>query len=315
MSEIGSRKARKAPNKPKSKTKRKRRSPIGAFFLVGVFFLMLFVGFKIADSMFAPVTANPIVDEEEEATIDTKKKGPINILVIGTDERDNEPIRSDALILASLYLDTKEVKMLSIPRDTRVNIPGRKNADKINHAYAYGGAELSQETVEQFLGVNIDNYIKTNFQGFASIIDILGGVTYNVEKRMYYPDEGINLQPGLQKLDGEDALAYVRFRSDGLGDIGRVERQQKFLKALVDNAASINTIWKIPDLIKELSKNVQTDLSTKDILSLATKFSTISISDVESQMVPGTGQTIGGVSYWIVDKQGLDEILKEMEHK
>jgi len=308
MTEIGSRKTRRAPQK----TRRKRKSPLGAFLLMGMFFVMIFVGFKIADSMFAPVTANPIVDEDEE-TIEPNSKDPINILVIGTDERDNEPTRSDTLILASLYPETKEVKLLSIPRDTRVNIPGRNQPERINHAYAYGGPDLAKKTVEQFLDITVDNYIKTNFQGFVNIIDILGGLTYNVEKRMYYPDEGIDLQPGLQKLNGDDALAYVRFRSDGLGDIGRVERQQKFLNALVDNVASINTVWKIPDLIRELSKNVQTDLSTKDILYLATKFSTIKASDVESQMIPGTPEYIGGISYWIPDKNALAEILKEME--
>lgn len=308
MSELRSRKKRRAPNKPT----RKRKSPRGAFLLVGVFLMMLFVGFKIADSMFAPVTANPIVDEDEE-TIEPNSKDPINILIIGTDDRDNEPTRSDTLILASLYPETKEIKMLSIPRDTRVSIPGRKNPDKINHAFAYGGAELSKNTTEQFLGITVDSYIKTNFQGFANIINILGGLTYNVEQRMYRPTEGIDLQPGLQKLNGDDALAYVRFRDDGRADIGRVERQQKFLNVLIDNVASINTVWKIPELIRELSKNVQTDLSTKDILYLATKFSTIKVSDVESQMLPGTPDYIGGVSYWIPDNNALDKLLQEME--
>lgn len=308
MSELGSRKVRRTPKKPA----RKKKSPIGVFLLAGVFFVMLFVGFKIADSMFAPVTAKPIVDEDEE-TIEPNSKAPINILIIGTDERNDEPTRSDTLILASLYPETKEVKMLPIPRDTRVSIPSRKNLERINHAYAYGGPDLSKKTVEQFLGVTVDSYIKTNFQGFVGIIEILGGLTYNVEKRMYYPDEGIDLQPGLQKLNGADALAYVRFRTDGLGDIGRVERQQKFLNALIDNVASIKTVWKIPDLIREISKNVQTDLSTKDILYLATKFSTISGSDVTSQKVPGTPEYIGGVSYWIPDNNALEKILQEME--
>ena len=308
MNPIGSRRSKRAPQ-----PKKKRRSRLGVYFLVALFIAMLMVGFKLADSMFEPVTAKPSLGEDEPEPIKTDKNGPINILILGIDERDHEPVRSDTIILASLFPDTREVKLLSIPRDTRVTIPGRKNPDKINHAYAFGGPDLTRKSVEEFLGIPVHNYVTTNFKGFINIIDILGGVTYNVEQRMYYPDEDIDLHPGLQKLNGYDSLAYVRYRSDGLGDIGRVNRQQKFIKALADNAVSINTIWKIPDLIKEINTHVKTDLSTKDILYLGTRFATISPSDLESQMVPGTPRDIGSINYWIADQKKLDQILKEMK--
>ncbi|MFZ5943897.1 MAG: LCP family protein, partial [Bacillota bacterium] len=252
--------------------KPKRRSKFYLYVIIAAFFAMTFIGFKLADIMFAPVTKAETGLVDQEVPIGQEKNGPYTVLIIGTDERDNEPSRSDTLILASLFPNEKQVKMLSIPRDTRVKIPGRKNLEKISHAHAYGGAELAQKTVEDFLDKTVDFYIEVNFQGFKNIIDTLGGVTLNVEKRMLYPEEDIDLQPGLQKLNGYDALAYVRFRSDGKGDIGRVERQQKFLSAMADHVKSFATIPKIPSLIKEINTHVKTDMSTKDILYFATKF-------------------------------------------
>jgi len=301
--------------KRRRKVTGKKRRPRFFFLIIIILFLAtVFLGFKLANTLFAPLTTDAgELAEGEEVTEgkENENSGPVNVLLIGTDQRGRESARSDTLILASLFPDEKQVKLLSIPRDTRTKIPGR-GLEKIAHAHAYGGADLTRKTVEDLLGISIDYYVKVNFQGFINIIDILGGVTMDVEKRMYYPDEGIDLQPGLQKLDGEDALAYVRFRSDGQGDIGRVERQQKFLSALTDHVKSISTIWKIPDLIKEVNNNVETDMSTKDILYYATKFANIDHESIESHMLPGYPSDNLGASYWIVDNTKLEELMEQM---
>ncbi|MGI6225529.1 MAG: LCP family protein [Peptococcales bacterium] len=303
--------------KVNSTHKRKPRRPkYGLYIMIALFCAMIVLGFQLADSWFAPMTnaeTGEIIDEENPVVTEENDNRPINVLIIGTDERDNEPSRSDTLILAALFPQEKQVKLLSIPRDTRVNIPGKKGFEKASHAHAYGGADLAVETIEGLLDVNIDYYVKTNFQGFKNIIDILGGVTLNVEKRMYYPEEDIDLQAGLQTLNGYDALAYVRFRSDGMGDIGRVERQQKFLAALTDHVKSFATITKIPNLIKETTTHVKTDMGAKDILYFATKFMSIDKESIENTTLPGYPDTIDGVSYWVSNAKEVEKVMESMQ--
>ena len=302
-------------SKKKKSSKSRVRPPFFLFIMIALFFAMVVFGFKWADNMFSPITKadTGLIDTETKDLIEKENNGPVNVLIIGTDERENEPSRSDTLILASLFPDEKQIKLLSIPRDTRVNIPGRKGFEKVSHAHAYGQADLAVKTVEGFLDTNIDFYIKTNFEGFKNIIDHLGGITLNVEKRMLYPEEDIDLNPGLQTLNGYDALAYVRFRSDGLGDIGRVERQQKFVSALTDHVARFATIPKIPNLVKEVNTHVKTNMSPKDILYFATKFITIDHNSIETIMLPGQAETINGGSYWVPDMVELDIVLEKMQ--
>ena len=157
-------------------------------------------------------------------------RGRINVLVVGTDAEEYDSGRADSIIVFNLDLDNKRVHALSIPRDSRVDIPGYKNKTKINHSYAYGGIELTKQTVENLLHVPIDYYAVTNFAGFEDIVETVGGVYIDVPIRMrthtWYGD--IDLQPGFQHLDGKSALAYVRWRGTATADIGRIERQQNF---------------------------------------------------------------------------------------
>jgi len=309
LSRIKRRKSNSAPRPPR------RRPPYFLYIMIALFFTMVVFGFKWADTMFSPITKadTGLIEKETEDPDEKKDNGPVNVLIIGTDERENEPSRSDTLIFASLFPDEKQVKLLSIPRDTRVRIPGKKGFEKVSHAHAYGQADLAVKTVEDFLDINTDFYIKTNFQGFKNIIDLLGGVTLNVEKRMFYPEEDIDLYPGLQTLNGYDALAYVRFRGDGLGDIGRVERQQKFLSVLTDHITSFATIPKIPSMVKEINTHVKTNMSPKDILYFATKFISINHDSIQTFMLPGHPDTIDNISYWVPDGAELDKVLEKMQ--
>jgi len=217
------------------------------------------------------------------------------------------------LVLACLDLDKKKVNLLSLPRDTRVDIPGKGIKRKINYAHAVGGAELAIKTVENFLKLPVHYYVETNFDGFSNAIDILGGITLNVEEKMYFPEEGIDLDPGLQKLDGHDALSYVRWRGDGRGDIGRIERQQKFIQALSDQAMRLSTVWKIPQLIGELNKQVKTDMDLQKMIMLANKFRDFKEIEVNTYMVPGTPDDVNyGGSYWIADEEELHKILEKI---
>ena len=192
-------------------------------------------------------------------------------------------------------------------------IKGQSRPYKINRAHALGGPELLQSTIEDLLHVPIDGWAEVDFEGFEKMIDLMGGVTIDVEKRMYYPAEGINLQPGVQKLDGSDALAYVRYRSDGLGDIGRVERQQKFVKAVSDQVFSVRGIVTSPALLTEGLKYTDTNLTHRDILALAGQYAGSEDITINTYTLPGKPQMIGGGSYWVVDEAKTKELLDNIK--
>lgn len=237
-------------------------------------------------------------------------KGKINILVLGVDERDDDVGRSDTTFVVTIDPNAKRVTMLSIPRDSRVKIPGH-GWDKINHAYAYGGIKLSKATVEGLLGIPIDYTVKVNFNGFVRMIDAIGGVTIDIDKPMKYADPYddngglyINLHPGVQKLNGKTAIEYVRYR-DEEGDIGRVARQQKFLKALLQEFVKPQLITRLPELIKEFSSAVQTDMPISEMVKLVPAMSDAAKTGLITEWVTGTPIWIQDVSYWQPDIKEL----------
>ncbi|QUL97615.1 MAG: LCP family protein [Candidatus Fermentithermobacillus carboniphilus] len=248
----------------------------------------------------------------------------LNILVLGIDGGVNGKLlknqktgtRSDVIILVSVDPETKAVGVLSIPRDTRVFIPSVNDLEKIGHAHAYGGPELAVRTVEEFLKVDIDRYVRIDFEGFKKVIDTLGGVEIDVPTRMDYDDPyqnlHIHLEPGRQVLDGEKALEFVRYRQYADGDIGRIKAQEQFLKALMDKVLRIATIPKIPSLIADIKPYVVTDLTNDDIMYLAKIGLSIKPENVKMGLVPGQPGYIAEVSYWLPDAQKTQEIVDEL---
>jgi len=287
----------------------RRLTPAGYIALIAFFILCLSFGFWLSGKMNPPLLPEDKQDNPEHVF---KSPDILNILILGVDQRENEPARADTLIFVALDLEEKDVHLLSIPRDTRVPIPTKGVTRKINYAHAVGGAELTVQTVEKFLKLPVHYYMETNFEGFSKVIDVLGGITINVEERMYVPLEGINLQAGVQKLDGEAALSYVRWR-DGSGDIGRIGRQQKFLQAVADQALRFSTIWKVPQLVEELTKHVKTDLKLQQMIALANKFKDLKNIEIQSYQVPGVPDDVNyGGSYWIANEPQLTKILSNI---
>ena len=233
-------------------------------------------------------------------------KDKATVMIMGVDERADDVGRSDTLMIATLDPDKNQAALLSVPRDTRVKIKGH-GFDKINAAYAYGGRKLTQETIESLLNTHIDHYIKINVHGFTKIIDALGGIDIDVEKRMYYEDPWddngglvIDLQPGLQHLNGKTAIQYVRYR-DGEGDIGRINRQQKFMKAFLAQAISPSILPKLPDILSNISSAIQTNMPLSEMIALVSNLPTIQQNGLSSSMVPGQPAYIEDISYWIPD--------------
>jgi len=243
----------------------------------------------------------------------------INILLIGLDDgvpdNPNSPRRSDTMMVASIDAENKTVNLLSIPRDSRVMIPGYNGYDKIAHAYSYGGSDLAVRTVADFLHIPIHYYIAIEWQSFIKVVDILGGVNLYVEHAMNYEDPyenlSIHLSKGNQHLDGEKAGQYVRYRHDELGDIGRVERQQNFLKALNSQMLQSGTILKLPTLITTISKYVHTDMNITALIKVANTMRDMKSDSLHTEMLPGDFATIDDISYWSPDTAKTQLLLKD----
>ncbi|MBI2264663.1 MAG: LCP family protein [Armatimonadetes bacterium] len=206
-------------------------------------------------------------------------KDRITLLVMGLDQNWTEKdimytkgARSDSMILVNLNLADRAVSLLSIPRDTWVEIPGY-GTDRINAAHSLGGVPLARQAVETFLGVPIDYHVLLKINAGKDLIDALDGVYLNVEKPMDYDDSWghlhIHLKPGYRKLTGEQAMGYARFRNDEEGDFGRIRRQQQLLDAILRRMRSPAVLDKVRDLVEVLQKNVETDLQTRQLLTLA----------------------------------------------
>lgn len=235
----------------------------------------------------------------------------INVLIVGTDQgAADEHGRADSIMIANVDLENKVINFLSIPRDSRVDIPGH-GYNKINHSFAYGGIDLTKETVENLLEIPIDYYAITNFEGFENIVEILGGVDMYVEKDMsahtYYGD--IELTEGYQHLEPEQALGYVRYRYDAMGDVARAGRQQQFMKAVFEEAMKPANIIKLPALLGEISSFVETDFTTAQLLYLGFSFRGIqSSTDIHTAVPDLYFDTIDGVSYVILDDDSVEEL-------
>ncbi len=242
---------------------------------------------------------------------DSVEMESMNILILGTDARQGMTGRTDAIMLINYNPQKEDIYLLSIPRDTRIKI--KNKYDRINAAYAYGGAELARESIEEFLDIEIDHHVVFNFDAFVSLVDMIGGIEVDVPIRMYHPDENINLQPGLQLLDGEDALAYSRFRYTSEGDIGRAKRQQEVVKLVIDKLFKVRNVLKIPQLIQAISENVEHDFSNTDLVKLASTANKAKEKPIISEVLPGKSEMLNATWYIIPDLSQVPTISEKFK--
>ena len=274
--------------------------------------LGVYAGFRFTSGDFERKSLSHLPQDAE--SLPTLQRG-ISLMLMGVDERKDDVGRSDTLMFLNFSDD--RVSLLSIPRDTRVYIE-RRGYEKINAAYAIGGEELTRQTVEDFLGVGVDRYVKVDTHAFPKIIDELGGIDIYVERDMKYEDpwddDGglvINLRQGFQHLDGKAAVEFVRFR-DSEGDVGRVRRQQAFMKALAEKITSPEIILKLPQILSVAVDAVETDLSLSEMLAIAgTLKSAESEGNIQTGVVPGYLQYIDDVSYLVPDAERLGEVVMD----
>lgn len=261
------------------------------------------------DTMHAPIEREKSEKRETEVKLD--KAQPFSVLLLGVDEREGDRGRSDTMIVLSINPSQNSVKMLSIPRDTRTEIIGKGTQDKINHAYAFGGVEMSIDTVENFLDLPIDHYVQINMEGFQDIVNAVGGVT--VQNDLDFTYEGTHFPVGELSLDGAKALKFSRMRyEDPRGDFGRQQRQRQIIKAIIDEGASLNTLTNFGDIFTALGNNVKTDLTFDQMVTIQSKYRSAA-KEIEQVTVNGQGTKIDGVYYLQVlddEKARLRSILK-----
>ncbi|MDR7594392.1 MAG: LCP family protein [Armatimonadota bacterium] len=242
----------------------------------------------------------------------------VNVLVMGVDVTLNnrrQPVnlaRSDALLLVSFDPATRTASFLSIPRDTRAAIPGHRGWWKINAAYALGGPELTIRTVEQLLGVRVHRYVKLGPQSFARLIDAVGGVWVDVERDLQYEDWWaglrVDLKKGRQLLSGEQAMGYARFRHDPLGDIGRVQRQQKVVHALFQRLKEPQTWLRAPQILRAVAENTQTNLTPHEVATLGWFLSRLAPDRIRTETLPGHFAPL----FWDPDPERVRALVLEM---
>lgn len=257
---------------------------------------------------------NPIVEGGKPVQAD----GTLRFLIIGEDEGMIAPGRyvtgrSDTLMVASYDPESGALSLLSIPRDTLVEIPGRKGRDKINHALAFGGIDLTMRTVSQFLNIPLRYYVHVKTDGFKRIVDALGGVPIYVEKDMRYTDRAgglyIDLKQGERVLNGEQAEGYVRYRQDS--DIKRAERQQKFIAAALEQALKPANMLKLNQLFKIAFESVKTNIPISVGLRYLSIVNSFKSSNFTSYTVEGDDSVwINGINYFEADRDKLEQVIE-----
>jgi polyisoprenyl-teichoic acid--peptidoglycan teichoic acid transferase len=304
--------------KDQRNNKKKRRRRMLLLFILTIFIAGLgyagyvaYHAYKAVDKSYSKVKGREEKSEMREKPVYVSSD-PFSILLLGIEDYSSkyDKGRSDTIMVATFNPKKQTMKLLSIPRDTYVRIPGYKK-DKINASYAFGGKEETIKTVEQFLDIPIDYYATVNFQGFKNIVDIVGGVTVDVPfdfndinnkwKRFYFHE-------GSQKLNGEAALVYARMRKqDPRGDFGRNDRQRQIVSAVIDKLSTPKTLLKIDDITDAIGNNVETNMKIKEALAFRKKYPNFNSSNIEQLQIKGYDDN-GKIYYFIPDKENLEEI-------
>ncbi len=228
-------------------------------------------------------------EDIEEFNGQKDDQGRINVLLLGIDARGEEQARTDTIMIAQYDPEKETARTVSLMRDIYVDIPGN-GSWKLNTAYFLGGAELLRQTIKENFDIEVQYYALIDFKGFQEVVDVLApeGIEMNVEKRMSEKIEVV-LEPGTQKLNGEELLGYARFRQDAEGDFGRVRRQQEVINALKEELISIKGVAKLPQLVGSITPFIETNISSMERVSLAKDFILNPVDEIESITIPIEG--------------------------
>jgi polyisoprenyl-teichoic acid--peptidoglycan teichoic acid transferase len=323
--------------KPKPADRVSQKKPKLVLYMLGLFLLFLTAAISAAigaiSALLAPVEPQ-IISRVLDATglddISSPRSGyrlsrPVNISIVGIDRVPNTTAnspkifngRSDTILLLRLDPRDKSISLLSVPRDTKVEIPGIAFS-KINEANPRGGSALTTRLLSSMLNnVTIERYVRVSTGAFRELVDLLGGVEVFVPRAMSYTDRTqklrINLVQGWQTLNGEQAEQFARFRNDGLGDVGRIGRQQSLIQAVRNRLTSPSVLVRLPEIIRLMQKYVDTNLKFDEILTIANFGLQLEPGNFKMVMLPGRSSSKEGDlrSYWIVDDDGRDRVMTQ----
>jgi LCP family protein required for cell wall assembly len=307
-------------------------------------FVLLVLAFLAAGILYAGTIVDQVVQEihtplSPEVAVELRPSPvrlgePVNILLMGLDD---ERLRTDTLMLLSVDTDSKRVTVLQIPRDTRTQVAGRNSFDKVNAAYAYGVGDKrfpanlrALRTAQELLGIKVHYTVTVDLDGFRYAVNEIGGVWVDIPQVMDYDDPTQNLhihfQPGRQKLDGEQALEFVRWRNnnDGTGypdgDLGRIRTQQQFLRTVMDELVKPANLPFLPNLVVKVARYVESTIEPSRLTSLAKLAVSIGKADVTMLTLPGVDASLFEpdqdryIAYYLPDPDGIRKIVDRQIH-
>lgn len=276
---------------------------------LGIYLFTVYSTFtNTLEEIHEPIEREASEKRTTDQTVDLSKEDPFSVVLLGVDEREDDRGRSDTVVVMTVNPAEQSTKMVSIPRDTYTEIVGRGTMDKINHAYAFGGIEMSMATVENLLDIPIDYVMQVNMEGFKDIVDAVDGVEVN--NTMAFDE----FSEGTLQLNGEEALAYVRMRKqDPNGDFGRQDRQKQVIQGIMKKGASVNSLLNYKDIFTALGDNVRTNMTFDEMMDVQSNYRD-AIGTVDQLMVEdGYGETINGIWYYMMDDAELAEIQSALK--
>lgn len=259
--------------------KNKRWKKIIALIMMVSLLIISGIGFSMYHSLTSAVhtmyqKADPSKKRVDNISLGDKQ--PFSVLLVGVDKRKGDTGRADSIVVLTVNPINESVKMLSIPRDTRTEIIGH-GTTKINHSFAYGGVDLTRQTVENFLDIPIDYFIQVNMESFQDLVNAMGGI--NVHNYQAFTHGGHYFAEGEIELNGKQALSFSRMRyDDKRGDYGRQTRQREVLKSIINEGASVSSLTKYKSIFEALSKNIRTNLTFDEMVSIQKNYRTASKS-------------------------------------
>jgi LCP family protein required for cell wall assembly len=306
--------------KRRKKRKRLFRNVLTLFLIlalsVGGYFAYIFYELNSAASKsFKEINRGNVPKNHDKPDIKNK---PFTMLLLGIENQEGGQGRSDVVLLITANPKSKEVAMVSIPRDSLVHIPTQGIKDKINHSYAYDGLDGTVQTVYELTDIPIDYYITTNFDGFKKTVDILGGVDVEVpftfSAQLTETLKWKRYHQGPMHLNGREALAYVHMRkADPKGDMGRNERQKQVIQEIVKKSSSITSVTKIDDLIESLGDNVQTNIPASEFLDFLYTYKIMKDTKIDNVILTGDDDKINGVYYFRLHEDNLDLVSQHLK--
>lgn len=284
--------------------------------------ILCVIGFAISLKVYSDIKSTaeelytPFKDEissKRVQAVDITTKEPFSALILGVDKRDGDVGRSDTMIVLTVNPTLETTKMLSIPRDTYTEIIGTNAKDKINHAYAFGGMEMSMKTVEHLLDIPIDYVAQVNMESFTDIIEIVGGIT--IDNTLDFDSEDEHFPIGELTLNGEQALKYVRMRyDDPAGDFGRQNRQKQVIQSVLKKSLSPNIVFNYQSIFKTLEENVEINVVFDDLLNIRKNYAS-SFNTIEQLYINnGSGTTIDGIYYYMPNDKELADIQDTLKN-